>query len=170
MVSFQGNFLRIANRLNGPRTGCKTQNGYAIYFSRGMIPCNKKGEVKKDFDYKLHLGLQCYDSGFLKIYGNLPATPLQARRPHLISGSGGSPSRVSTLAPAMTAMTAPHDVSDAPGRLGPQEQEDLEQLKCLEHGYKIKVIMVDHAAHGVDEPEDIASIEKIIAANPAMYA
>jgi len=46
----------------------------------------------------------------------------------------------------------------------------LEQLKCIEHGYKIKVIMVDHCAHGVDEPEDIASIEAIIAKNPAEYA
>jgi 3-deoxy-manno-octulosonate cytidylyltransferase (CMP-KDO synthetase) len=67
------------------RVKCITdQNGYAIYFSRGMIPCNKKGEVKKDFDYKLHLGLQCYDAGFLKIYGNLPATPLQVAPPTML--------------------------------------------------------------------------------------
>jgi 3-deoxy-manno-octulosonate cytidylyltransferase (CMP-KDO synthetase) len=32
----------------------------------------------------------------------------------------------------------------------------------IEHGYKIKVIKVNHCAHGVDEPEDIASIEAII--------
>ena len=37
--------------------------------------------------------------------------------------------------------------------------EDLEQLKVLENGYKIKVITVDHCAHGVDEPHDVASIE-----------
>jgi 3-deoxy-manno-octulosonate cytidylyltransferase (CMP-KDO synthetase) len=37
--------------------------------------------------------------------------------------------------------------------------EDLEQLKVIEHGYKIKVIMVDHCAHGVDEPEDVPLIE-----------
>ena len=37
--------------------------------------------------------------------------------------------------------------------------EDLEQLKVLENGYKIKVITVDHCAHGVDEPRDVASIE-----------
>lgn len=40
-----------------------------------------------------------------------------------------------------------------------QLMEDLEQLKVLENGYKIKVITVDHCAHGVDEPHDIASIE-----------
>lgn len=47
-----------------------------------MIPHNKKGEVKnfpepfEDKPYLLHLGLQCYDRDFLKIYGSLPATPL----------------------------------------------------------------------------------------------
>ena len=37
--------------------------------------------------------------------------------------------------------------------------EDLEQLKVLENGYKIKAIVVDHKAHGVDEPQDVAVIE-----------
>lgn len=65
------------------RVKCITdQKGYAIYFSRGVIPHNKKGEVKnfpepfEDKPYLLHLGLQCYDRDFLKIYGSLPATPL----------------------------------------------------------------------------------------------
>ena len=40
-----------------------------------------------------------------------------------------------------------------------QVMEDLEQLKVLENGYRIKVVVVDHCAHGVDEPEDVASIE-----------
>ena len=39
-----------------------------------------------------------------------------------------------------------------------QLMEDLEQLKVLENGYKIKVIEVDHCAHGVDEPGDVDSI------------
>ena len=58
------------------------QNDFAIYFSRGVIPHNKKGEVGdfpapfKGKPYMLHLGLQCYDRDFLKIYGKLPATPL----------------------------------------------------------------------------------------------
>lgn len=46
-----------------------------------------------------------------------------------------------------------------------QLMEDLEQLKVLENGFKIKVIIVDHSAHGVDEPEDVASIESIITAH-----
>jgi len=110
------------------RVKCITDvNGYAIYFSRGVLPHNKDGTVKADFEYKLHLGLQCYDAEFLKIYGKLPSTPLQL-------------------------------------------QEDLEQLKCLENGYKIKVIMVDHCAHGVDNPEDVPSVEKIIKENPHLYS
>ena len=40
-----------------------------------------------------------------------------------------------------------------------QVMEDLEQLKVIENGYRIKVVIVDHCAHGVDEPEDVASIE-----------
>lgn len=43
---------------------------------------------------------------------------------------------------------------------GVQLMEDLEQLKVIENGYKIKVIVVDHKAHGVDEPEDVAVIEQ----------
>ena len=100
-------------------------NGYAIYFSRGVLPHNKKGEIKAfpkpyaDLPYLLHLGLQCYDRKFLSKYPKMEATPLQ-------------------------------------------KQEDLEQLKVIENGYKIKVITVDHSAHGVDEPEDVQSIEAII--------
>ncbi|KAJ0101476.1 hypothetical protein Patl1_04652 [Pistacia atlantica] len=33
--------------------------------------------------------------------------------------------------------------------------KDLEQLKVIENGYKMKVIKVDHEAHGVDTPEDV---------------
>jgi len=110
------------------RVKCITdKDGYAIYFSRGMIPHNKKGKVNEKVQYKLHLGLQCYDAQFLKVYGKLPSTPLQL-------------------------------------------EEDLEQLKCLENGYKIKVIMVDHCAHGVDNPEDVPSVEKIIKENPHLYS
>jgi len=54
--------------------------------------------------------------------------------------------------------------------LPPQLMEDLEQLKVLENGYKIKVIVVDHCAHGVDEPHDIASIEEIMRKEEAAAA
>jgi len=93
--------------------------GYAIYFSRGLIPFNKSGNVNQRFPYMLHLGIQSYDSKFLKIYPNLPPTPLQL-------------------------------------------EEDLEQLKVLENGFKMKVIKVNHEAHGVDTPEDIEKIESLM--------
>ena len=43
-----------------------------------------------------------------------------------------------------------------------QLAEDLEQLKILEHGYKIAVTIVDDEAIGVDTPQDINKIEKIL--------
>ena len=95
------------------------RNGYAVYFSRGMIPNNKKGVPDLKHEYLLHLGLQAYDAKFLTVYGKLPPTPCML-------------------------------------------QEDLEQLKVLEHGFKMKVVKVEHSAHGVDEPGDVASIEAIL--------
>ncbi|KAI8000465.1 hypothetical protein LOK49_LG09G00690 [Camellia lanceoleosa] len=90
------------------RVKCVVDNhGYAIYFSRGLIPYNKSGKVNPHFPYLLHLGIQSYDAQFLRIYPKLSPTPLQL-------------------------------------------EEDLEQLKVLESGYKMKVIKVDHDAHGVD--------------------
>ncbi|KAK9093344.1 hypothetical protein Syun_028255 [Stephania yunnanensis] len=102
------------------RVKCVIDNrGYAIYFSRGLIPYNKSGKVNPDYPYMLHLGIQSFDTKFLKIYPELPPTPLQL-------------------------------------------EEDLEQLKVLENGYKMKVIKVDHDAHGVDTPEDVVKIESLM--------
>ncbi|KAI3846740.1 hypothetical protein MKX03_028256 [Papaver bracteatum] len=102
------------------RVKCIVDNhGYAIYFSRGLIPFNKSGKVNPNFPYLLHLGIQSYDSKFLKTYSELAPTPLQL-------------------------------------------EEDLEQLKVLENGYKMKVIKVDHDAHGVDTPEDVGKLEVIM--------
>ncbi|KAG6550852.1 hypothetical protein Mapa_007465 [Marchantia paleacea] len=95
------------------------RHGYAIYFSRGMLPFNKKSIANPEFPYLLHLGIQCYDSKFLAVYPRMPPTPLQL-------------------------------------------EEDLEQLKVLENGYRMKIIKVDHDAHGVDIPSDIQSIEKLM--------
>ena len=43
-----------------------------------------------------------------------------------------------------------------------QKAEDLEQLKVLEHGYKIKVIVDKSPAIGVDEPKDLKKVEKYL--------
>ncbi|KAF3789656.1 3-deoxy-manno-octulosonate cytidylyltransferase [Nymphaea thermarum] len=95
------------------------KHGYAIYFSRGLIPFNKSGKINAEFPYLLHLGIQSYDAKFLKVYPQLPSTPLQL-------------------------------------------EEDLEQLKVLEHGYRMKVIKVNHDSHGVDVPEDVEKIESFM--------
>lgn len=106
------------------RVKCVTDRaGYALYFSRGVLPANKDGEVRdypppfQRVPYLLHLGLQCFDAAFLDVYAALPSTPLML-------------------------------------------MEDLEQLKVLEHGYRIKVVTVDHCAFGVDVPDDVPAIEQ----------
>lgn len=43
-----------------------------------------------------------------------------------------------------------------------QLAEDLEQLKVLEHGYRIKVAIINQSNIGVDTPEDISKIERWI--------
>jgi len=45
-----------------------------------------------------------------------------------------------------------------------EEIEQLEQLRVLEYGYKIKVIVTDYDSPEVDIPEDIARIEKVMLA------
>jgi CMP-2-keto-3-deoxyoctulosonic acid synthetase len=65
------------------RVKCVTDAaGYAIYFSRSVIPGNKDGAVRMfpqpfaERPYLLHLGLQCYDRRFLREYCRMAPTPL----------------------------------------------------------------------------------------------
>lgn len=43
-----------------------------------------------------------------------------------------------------------------------EETEKLEQLRALEHGYKIKVIKTDYDSIGVDTPEDLEKVKEIL--------
>jgi 3-deoxy-manno-octulosonate cytidylyltransferase (CMP-KDO synthetase) len=43
-----------------------------------------------------------------------------------------------------------------------QQAEDLEQLKVLEHGYEIRVAVVQETGIGVDVPEDVKRVEEWI--------
>lgn len=53
-------------------------------------------------------------------------------------------------------------------RRGPLERhERLEQLRALENGYRIGVVTCRSASIGVDRPEDVARIQKILRARPA---
>ena len=44
-----------------------------------------------------------------------------------------------------------------------EHAEKLEQLRALEHGIPIAVVTVDYDSVGVDVPEDVARVEKILA-------
>jgi 3-deoxy-manno-octulosonate cytidylyltransferase (CMP-KDO synthetase) len=43
-----------------------------------------------------------------------------------------------------------------------EETEQLEQLRALEHGVKIRVTVTSRVSAGVDRPEDVAAVEKIL--------
>ncbi len=45
----------------------------------------------------------------------------------------------------------------APSRL--ESAEDLEQLRLLENGFRIKVAIVDEMGHAIDTPEDLSNLE-----------
>lgn len=93
------------------------QQHNALYFSRSLIPSNKKQNFNANGSYYRHIGLYVYRPNFLLHYQTLKPTPLQL-------------------------------------------EEDLEQLKVLEHGYRIKVAITDEASIGVDTPEDLHKLEQ----------
>ncbi|MFW6409733.1 MAG: 3-deoxy-manno-octulosonate cytidylyltransferase [Halanaerobiales bacterium] len=43
-----------------------------------------------------------------------------------------------------------------------EKAESLEQLRALENGHKIKVVETDYEVIGVDQPQDIEKVEKIL--------
>lgn len=93
------------------------QYSNALYFSRALIPANKKASFNLNTPYYRHVGLYAYRPSFIVTYQKLSPTPLQLA-------------------------------------------EDLEQLKVLEHGYRIKAALIDHVSIGVDYPEDIYKVEQ----------
>ena len=95
------------------------QKGYALYFSRAVIPGGKLQSWQENTVYYKHLGIYGYRRDFLLHYAELPASSLQIA-------------------------------------------EDLEQLKALEYGYRIKTRVVEGESMDVNIPEDIKKIEKIL--------
>lgn len=43
-----------------------------------------------------------------------------------------------------------------------EQSERLEQLRALEHGYRIKVVAVAHRSIGVDTPEDLKMVRRMV--------
>jgi len=51
--------------------------GYALYFSRALIPSGKKEGLQQGVAYFKHLGIYGYRKEFLSTYASLPLSPLQ---------------------------------------------------------------------------------------------
>ncbi|TVU20316.1 hypothetical protein EJB05_36521 [Eragrostis curvula] len=149
--------LKPEDAFDTNRVKCVIDNqGYAIYFSRGLIPFNKSGEVNPNFPYHLHLGIAV--SSLLMIdyvcifeFGNKDVSYVEAVVNYLIDRIQGFDSKFLKIYPELVPTPL-------------QLEEDLEQLKVLENGYRMKVIKVDHDAHGVDAPEDVEKIEALMRA------
>lgn len=93
--------------------------GYALYFSRALIPHSKAGTLKEGITYYRHIGIYAYRRDFLLRYVKLPSSKLEVA-------------------------------------------EDLEQLRALDNGYRIKVGVVEHLSLNVDTPEHLEKVRKIL--------
>lgn len=87
------------------------KSGFALYFSRSLIPYPRRSEGHRAFE---HIGIYCYQKDFLLKFAELKPTPLET-------------------------------------------SESLEQLRALENGYRIKVVLTKqkYIALSVDTPEDL---------------
>ena len=96
------------------------QRGYALYFSRSLIPYPRK---RDNFQAYEHLGLYAYRKNFLMTYIALPQSRLEMN-------------------------------------------ESLEQLRVLEAGYQLKVVVSAHPYDGVsvDTQEDLERVRQIVQA------
>jgi 3-deoxy-manno-octulosonate cytidylyltransferase (CMP-KDO synthetase) len=93
--------------------------GYALYFSRALLPHCKSGGLKEGITYHRHIGIYAYRRDFLLSYVNLPRSRLEVA-------------------------------------------EELEQLRALDNGYRIKVGVVEHFSLNVDTPQHLEKVRKMI--------
>ena len=49
-----------------------------------------------------------------------------------------------------------------------EKRESLEQLRWLDHGYRIHVGLTNHKTPGVDTPEDLIKIEALLKAGESL--
>ncbi len=90
--------------------------GYALYFSRAMVPYDRDGA---GIAYLKHLGIYAYRRDFLLEFIRWDAGKLE-------------------------------------------QIEKLEQLRILERGVKMRVVLTDSDSPGVDTPEDLANVQRIL--------
>jgi 3-deoxy-manno-octulosonate cytidylyltransferase (CMP-KDO synthetase) len=110
------------------------QNGFALYFSRNPIPFPRAATL---------------EHGSIKAALRAEPELLQKFKKH-------------------TGLYAyRRDFLLAYAKLPPtplEQSEMLEQLRALDHGYKIKVVAVAHRSIGVDTPEDLDLVKRLISA------
>ncbi len=92
--------------------------GFALYFSRALIPYPRKAIAGNTAHG--HAGLYAYRRTALFEFSGLSPTPLE-------------------------------------------QTECLEQLRALENGWRIRMVEIDSKPIGVDTPEDLARVEKLLA-------
>jgi len=108
------------------------RNGFALYFSRSPIPWPRDEVARLGTIESALMSRSRASSLYLKHTG------LYAyRRPFLL--------QLARL-----------------DRTPLEEAESLEQLRALEHGYRIKVVRVSTTSIGVDTPEDLERVRKLI--------
>lgn len=94
-----------------------TLSGWAITFSRSLIPFNR--DRLANVGYFRHVGMYAYRVSFLSVFVSLPKSGLE-------------------------------------------QAECLEQMRAVENGYRIKVAEVACVSPGVDTPEQLRVVEKLI--------
>jgi 3-deoxy-manno-octulosonate cytidylyltransferase (CMP-KDO synthetase) len=121
--------------------------GFALYFSRAPIPYhrNPKSEIRNPKPGVANLGLERDDPG--------PRTADIGHRTMYYKHIGLYVYRRDFL--LELARLAPTPLEEA---------EQLEQLRALEYGYPIRVVETKYDSIGVDTPEDLARIERMLAA------
>jgi 3-deoxy-manno-octulosonate cytidylyltransferase (CMP-KDO synthetase) len=95
------------------------RDGFALYFSRSLLPYRRDGEASPAVAYK-HIGLYVYRRDFLLTFARLAPTPLE-------------------------------------------QAENLEQLRALEWGFRIKVVEVAATSIEVDTAQDLERARTLLA-------
>ena len=108
--------IEDSDELNDPNVVkvVSDKDGFALYFSRSLIPCNLSSTVQQIYK---HIGMYAYTKDFLFTFANLTPSFLE-------------------------------------------QAEQLEQLRALEHGYKIKVIDAGCDSISVDTPRDLEKVRE----------
>jgi 3-deoxy-manno-octulosonate cytidylyltransferase (CMP-KDO synthetase) len=108
--------IEDSDELNDPNVVkvVSDKDGFALYFSRSLIPCNLSSAVQQIYK---HIGMYAYTKDFLFTFANLTPSFLE-------------------------------------------QAENLEQLRALEHGYKIKVIDAGCDSISVDTPRDLEKVRE----------